>query len=218
MKKNEDIRSLLEPSTTGLVLVDFQPQMMFAAQSMAGQQLISNAVGLARGAKVFGVPTILTTVAMESFSGPTLQQLRAVLPEHTPLDRTTMNFWEDGAVRKAIEATGRKKWLLAGLWTSACINFPTVQMLEQGYEIYVVVDACGDTSTAAHELSVQRMIQAGAVPVTWIQTVLELQRDWARQGTYEAVMSLMMDHGGAYGAGIQYARKVLGDHANEGRR
>jgi nicotinamidase-related amidase len=222
MKNRESIQSpirgLIDPSNVGLVLVDFQPQMMFAAQSISGQLLLNNAVGLARAAKIFGVPTILTTVATESFSGPTFQQLAAALPESEPLDRTTMNFWEDSKVRALIEASGRTKWLLAGMWTSACINFPTVQMLEAGYEVYVVADACGDTSATAHQTSIERMVQAGAVPMTWIQVALELQRDWARQETYDAVMRLMIDHGGSYGVGIQYARKVLGQHANEGRR
>jgi nicotinamidase-related amidase len=218
MQKSDQIHSLIEPKSIGLVLVDFQPQMTFATKSIDTQTLVNNAVALARGAKLFGIPTILTSVAAESFSGPTYKQLTDVLPGTNALDRTTMNFWEDATVRKAVEATGRKKWLLAGLWTTACINFPTIQMLELDYEVYVVVDACGDVSTTAHEMAVQRMIQAGAVPMTWIQVVLELQRDWARQETYEPVMRLMMDHGGAYGVGIQYARKVLGGHANEGRR
>lgn len=212
------IHSLIEPSTVGLVLVDYQPQMAFAVRSIDSQTIINNAVGLARAAAIFGVPTILTTVASESFSGPTWKQLTDVIPDHTPLDRTSMNFWEDAAVRQAIERTGRKKWLLGGLWTTACINFPTIQMIEEGYEIYVVADACGDVTPAAHDMSIQRMIQAGAVPMTWIQVCLELQRDWARQETYDAVTGLMIEHGGAYGVGIQYAKKILGAHANEGKR
>ncbi len=212
------IHSLIDPQSVGLVLVDYQPQMAFAVKNIDGQTLINNAVGLARTAQVFGVPTILTTVAEGSFSGPTWKQVTAALPGQKSFDRTSMNFWEDTAVRKEIERIGRKKWILGGLWTTACINFPTIQMLEAGYEIYFVADACGDVSLAAHELSVQRMIQAGAVPMTWIQVALELQRDWARQDTYNAVMELMIAHGGAYGIGIQYAQKVLGAHANEGKQ
>lgn len=212
------IHSLIEPHTVGLVLVDYQPQMAFAVKNIDGQTLINNAVGLARAAQVFGVPTILTTVAEDSFSGPTWKQLTDARPDLKPYDRTSMNFWEDAAVRQAIEKTGRKKWLLGGLWTTACINFPTIQMLEAGYEVYFVADACGDVSQAAHDLAVQRMIQAGAVPMTWIQVALELQRDWARQETYDAMMKLMIEHGGAYGVGIQYAKKILGAHANEGAR
>jgi nicotinamidase-related amidase len=212
------IHSLIDPTSVGLVLVDYQPQMAFAVKNIDGQTLINNAVGLTRAAQIFGVPTILTTVAESSFSGPTWKQLTDVLPGVKTFDRTTMNFWEDAAVRHEIERIGRKKWILAGLWTTACINFPTIQMLEAGYEVYFVADACGDVSAAAHDLAVQRMIQAGAVPMTWIQVALELQRDWARQETYDAMMRLMVDHGGAYGVGIQYAKKILGAHANEGKR
>jgi nicotinamidase-related amidase len=217
MQKTDSIHGLLDPKNAGLVLVDFQPQMTFAAQSINGQTLVNNAVGLARSAQIFGLPTVLTTCAAESFAGPTYTQLTDVLPDARPIDRTTMNFWEDPAVRRVIEATDRRKWLLAGLWTTACIAFPAIQMLQAGYEVYVVADACGDVSGAAHDLAIQRMIQAGAVPMTWIQVALELQRDWARQDTYEAMMHLMMDHGGSYGVGIQYARKMLGTHAHEGR-
>jgi nicotinamidase-related amidase len=212
------IHSLIDPHSVGLVLVDYQPQMAFAVKNIDGQTLINNAVGLARAAQIFGVPTILTTVAEDSFSGPTWKQLTDARPDLRPYDRTSMNFWEDAAVRQAIEKTGRKKWLLGGLWTTACINFPAIQMLEAGYEVYFVADACGDVSLAAHELAVQRMIQAGAVPMTWIQVALELQRDWARQETYDAMMKLMIEHGGAYGVGIQYAKRILGAHANEGAR
>lgn len=212
------VHSLIEPKSVGLVLVDYQPQMAFAVKNIDGQTLINNAVGLTRTAQIFGVHTILTSVAEESFSGPTWKQVTEVIPDHKPLDRTSMNFWEDAAVRQAIERSGIKKWLLAGLWTTACINFPTIQMIEAGYEIYVVADACGDVSPMAHDYAMQRMIQAGAVPMTWIQVALELQRDWARQDSYDAVMKLMIEHGGAYGVGIQYAKKILGAHANEGKR
>lgn len=218
MSDNKQIHSLIDPKSVGLVLVDYQPQMAFAVKNIDGQTLINNAVGLARTGQIFGIPTILTTIAESSFSGPTWRQVTAALPNHKSFDRTSMNFWEDIAVRKEIERMGRKKWLLAGLWTTACINFPTIQMLEAGYEVYFVADACGDVSAAAHDLAVQRMIQAGAVPMTWIQVALELQRDWAHQETYDAMMSLMIEHGGAYGVGIQYAKKILGAHANEGTR
>lgn len=212
------VHSLIDPQSVGLVLVDYQPQMAFAVKSIDGQTLINNAVGLARAAQIFALPTILTTAAASSFAGPTFRQLTEVLPHAKPLDRTTMNFWEDAAVRHAIERTGCKKWLLAGLWTTACITFPTIQMRAAGYEIYFVADACGDVSTVAHDHAVQRMIQAGAVPMTWLQVALELQRDWSHQETYAAMMQLMIEHGGAYGLGIQYAQKVLGGHAHKGKK
>ena len=218
MSEQSRIKPLLTPDAATLVLVDYQPQMAFAVKNIDGQTLINNAVGLAKTAKVFGIPTILTTVAEKSFSGPTWSQLTDALPGVQSYDRTSMNCWEDKAVRAAIEKIGRKTVIFGGLWTTACINFPTIQMLEEGYSIYVVADACGDVSTAAHEHSVSRMVQAGAVPMTWLQVLLELQRDWARQETYDAVVKIAIEHSGAYGIGLQYAHAVLGAHANEGGR
>ena len=216
MTQQNRIKPLLTPDAATLVLVDYQPQMAFAVKNIDGQTLINNAVGLAKTAKVFGIPTILTTVAEKSFSGPTWSQLTDALPGVKSYDRTSMNCWEDKAVRAAIEKIGRKTVIFGGLWTTACINFPTIQMLEEGYSVYVVADACGDVSAAAHDHSVSRMVQAGAVPMTWLQVLLELQRDWARQETYDAVVKIAIDHSGAYGIGLQYAHAVLGAHANEG--
>lgn len=218
MTEQNRIKPLLTPDAATLVLVDYQPQMAFAVKNIDGQTLINNAVGLAKTAKVFGIPTILTTVAEKSFSGPTWSQLTDALPGVQSYDRTSMNCWEDKAVRAAIEKIGRKTVIFGGLWTTACINFPTIQMLEEGYSVYVVADACGDVSHAAHDHSVSRMVQAGAVPMTWLQVLLELQRDWARQETYDAVVKLAIEHSGAYGIGLQYAHAVLGAHANEGGR
>lgn len=218
MTEQNRIKPLLTPDAATLVLVDYQPQMAFAVKNIDGQTLINNAVGLAKTAKVFGIPTILTTVAEKSFSGPTWSQLTDALPGVQSYDRTTMNCWEDKAVRAAIEKIGRKTVIFGGLWTTACINFPTIQMLEEGYSVYVVADACGDVSHAAHDHSVSRMVQAGAVPMTWLQVLLELQRDWARQETYDAVVKIAIEHSGAYGIGLQYAHAVLGAHANEGGR
>ena len=218
MTQQNRIKPLLTPDAATLVLVDYQPQMAFAVKNIDGQTLINNAVGLAKTAKVFGIPTILTTVAEKSFSGPTWSQLTDALPGVQSYDRTSMNCWEDKAVRAAIEKIGRKTVIFGGLWTTACINFPTIQMLEEGYSVYVVADACGDVSAAAHDHSVSRMVQAGAVPMTWLQVLLELQRDWARQETYDAVVKIAIEHSGAYGIGLQYAHAVLGAHANEGGR
>jgi nicotinamidase-related amidase len=154
----------------------------------------------------------------KTFSGPTWKQLTDVLPEARSFDRTTMNCWEDAAVRAEIERIGRKTVIFGGLWTTACINFPTIQMLEEGYSVYIVADACGDVSQAAHDHAMTRMVQAGAVPVTWLQVLLELQRDWARGETYDAVTQTAIEHAGAYGVGLQYAKAILGAHANEGGR
>jgi nicotinamidase-related amidase len=212
------IQPLLTPDVPTLVWVDYQPQMAFAVKNIDGQTLINNAVGLTKAAKAFNIPTVLTTVAEKSFSGPTWKQITEVIPETRSFDRTTMNFWEDSAVRAEIERIGRRTVLLGGLWTTACITFPTIQMLQEGYSVYVVADACGDVSQAAHDHAIQRMVQAGAVPVTWLQVLLELQRDWARQETYDATVKTAIQHAGAYGVGLQYAKAVLGEHANEGKR
>lgn len=214
----KQVPTLLDPKNCVVLMIDYQPQMAFAVKSIDGQTLLNNATGLAKAAKVFDVPLILTSVAETSFSGPTFSQIRAVYPDAPIIDRTTMNTWEDQRVVDAIKKTGRKKIVMGGLWTEVCIAFPTLDALREGFEVYVVADACGGTSQVAHDLAIQRVAQAGAVPITWLQFLLELQRDWARQATYEPVNEIVKQHAGAYGVGIQYARAMLGEHANEGKR
>ncbi len=208
--KASGAKSLLTPDNCALIMIDFQPQMFFGIQSIDRQTLINNAVGLTKAAKVFNIPTVLTTVAAESFSGPNLPQLQDVFPDIKPIDRTNMNCWEDERVVEAVEKTGRKKLVLAGLWTEVCIAYPALSAMEEGYEVYFAADACGDVSITAHDMAVQRMIQAGAVPMNWLQVLLELQRDWARQETYEAVINVVKEHAGAYGQGAVYAHAMLG--------
>ncbi len=202
------VHELLDPRNCALVLVDYQPQMAFAVNSIDAQMLINNACGLAKTARVFGIPTIVTTVSEESFSGPMFAGLQSILPEQRPIDRTTMNFWEDENVRRAVEECGRDKLLVGGLWTSVCIALPTLEAVAAGHEVYVVTDACGDVSDVAHDMAIRRMMQAGAVPVTWLQVLLELQRDWASGETAAAVGGIIREHGGTYGVGIQYAAAV----------
>ncbi|HQU83609.1 MAG TPA: hydrolase [Pyrinomonadaceae bacterium] len=209
------IHSLLKPDEIALILIDHQPQMLFGVQSIDRQALINNTAGLAKAAKIFNVPTVLTTVAANTFSGPLLPQVQSIYPEIVPIDRTSMNSWDDENFRNAVEATGRKKFVIAALWTEVCLVMPVIEMLEKGYEVYIVTDASGGTSIDAHERSIQRLIQAGAVPVVWLQVLLEMQRDWARVETYDAVIGLCKEHAGAYGAGIFYAKSMLGEHANE---
>ncbi len=204
------IHSLLTPDNCMLLLIDYQPQMIFGVKNIDGQTLVNNAVGLARAAKIFNVPTVLTTVAEKTFSGPMFSQLKDVFPNVTPIDRTTMNSWEDDRVVAAVKKTGRKKLIFGGLWTEVCIVGPAIDALQEGYEVYVVADACGGTSVVAHDMAMLRMIQAGAVPVTWLQVLLELQRDWARTKTYGAVMEIVKEVAGTYGVGVQYAEAVLG--------
>jgi len=195
---------LLDPSNCVLVLIDFQSQMLFGVGSVDGVTLINNAVGLAKAAKIFNVPIVMTTIGEQGFSGPVFKQLEAAVPERPYIDRTTMNSWEDKRVVEAVAKTGRKKIVMAGLWTEVCIAFPALSAIEQGYEVYVVVDACGGTTRVSHETAIQRIIQAGGAPTTWAQFFCELQRDWARQETYAPVMQLAKEHGGTYGIGIQY--------------
>ncbi|MFI1676319.1 hydrolase [Streptomyces sp. NPDC020607] len=204
---------LLTPDNCAVLFVDHQPQMFFATGSGDRTAIINATVGLAKAAKVFDVPVVLSTVAAESFSGPILPQLAAVFPEQEAIDRTSMNAWEDAVFVEAVKATGRRKLVVAGLWTEVCVVLPTLSALAQGYEVYVVTDASGGVSPQAHEHAVQRMVQAGAVPVTWVQVLLELQRDWARTETYVPVTEVVKEHAGAYGLGVVYAQAVIGAHA-----
>jgi nicotinamidase-related amidase len=206
---------LLTPDSCALALIDYQPQMIFGTHSHERMSVIQNAQILAKTARLFKVPTILTTIAAQTFSGAILPEVQAVFPEQQPIDRTSMNSWEDANFRSAIEKTGRKKIVIAGLWTEVCVAFPTVQMRAAGYEIYVPTDACGDVTQEAHERAVQRMLQVGAVPMTSLQLMCELQRDWARGETYDGCMDIFKAHS-AYGVGVRYAKQILGEHANEG--
>jgi nicotinamidase-related amidase len=201
---------LLTADNCALVFIDHQPQMTFGvASGIDRQQLVNNVLLLAKGAKEFGVPTILTTVETESFSGPMWPELLDVFPKQTPIERTGMNSWDTPAFRDAIKATGKKNIIMSGLWTEVCIAWPTLNMIAEGYNIFVVEDACGGTSAAAHDAALSRMVQAGAVRMTTIGTVLEFQRDWANRDHYNALMQLFRDHGGAYGTGIEYCYTMV---------
>jgi len=196
---------LLTPQNCALVLIDHQPQMTFGVANIDRQLLKNNVIGLAKAAKVFNVPTVLTSVETESFSGNIWPELLAVLPDNRIFERTSMNTWDDAAVKAELKKFGRKKLVLAALWTEVCLNFPALEAMADGYEVYFVEDASGGTSVAAHNMSVQRMIQAGAVPITWQQFLLEMQRDWARKETYAGTTGIVMEHSGAYGSGVDYA-------------
>lgn len=200
---------LIDKDNSALIFIDHQPQMAFGVANIDRQQLKNNVVGLAKAGKIFNVPTLFTSVETESFSGYIWPELLAVHPEITPIERTSMNSWEDAAFVKAVEATGRKKLVISALWTEVCLTFPALMALEAGYEVYVVTDTSGGTSVDAHERSIDRMVQAGAVPVTWQQVLLEYQRDWARKDTYDAVMALVREHSGAYSMGVDYAYTMV---------
>lgn len=205
---------LLSPKDHTLILIDFQSQMAFATNSIDPVSLRTNAALVASAAAGFGVSTILTTVAEKSFSGPMFSEVTAPFPGQALLDRTSMNSWEDVAVINAVNTSGLDRLVLAGLWTSVCIVGPALSALDQGYEVYVIADACGDISTEAHERALQRMIQAGARPMTALQYLLELQRDWARAETYDMTTGIAQKLGGGYGLGISYARMMF--NASEG--
>ncbi len=196
---------LLTPQNCALILIDFQPQMVFGVANIDRQTLKNNVVGLAKAAQVFKVPTVLTAVETESFSGNIWPELLAVLPGNKIFERSSMNTWDDAGVKAELKKIGRKKLVFAALWTEVCLNFPVLEAMADGYEVYFVENASGGTSAAAHNLSVQRMIQAGAVPLTWQQFLLEMQRDWARKETYAGTMGIVVEHSGAYGAGVDYA-------------
>ncbi|QNN55792.1 hydrolase [Diaphorobacter ruginosibacter] len=201
---------LLTPDNSQLIFIDQQPQMAFGVQSIDRQTLKNNVVGLAKGAKAFGIPTTITTVETASFSGHTYPELLNVFPENKLLERSSMNSWDDQNVRDALAANQRRKIVVSGLWTEVCnITFALCAMKEGDYEIYMVADASGGTSSDAHKYAMDRMVQAGVVPVTWQQVLLEWQRDWARKNTYDAVMDIVREHSGAYGMGVDYAYTMV---------
>jgi nicotinamidase-related amidase len=201
---------VLTPQNSQIIFIDQQPQMAFGVQSIDRQVLKNNVVGLAKAARTFNIPTTITTVETQGFSGYTYPELLDVFPNQPILERTSMNSWDDQKVRDALAANGRKKVVVAGLWTEVCnTTFALCAMLEGDYEIYMVADASGGTTKEAHDFAMQRMIQAGVVPVTWQQVLLEWQRDWAHKDTYDAVTGIAKEHSGAYGMGIDYAYTMV---------
>lgn len=201
---------LLDPNNHTLIMIDHQSQMAFATKSIDAVSLRNNAALVSKAAKEFKVSTILTTVAEKSFSGPIFDEIKAVFPEETVIDRTTMNTWEDSRIAERVNTIGKGRLALAGLWTSVCIVGPALSAIDQGFEVYVIADACGDVSVEAHERAMDRMVQAGARPMTSLQYLLELQRDWARADTYDQTVATSIAHGGAYGLGLIYANTMFG--------
>ncbi len=203
-------KTLLNPSNHLLIMIDHQSQMAFATKSIDAITLRNNAALVAKAADEFKVPTILTTVAEKSFSGPMFDEIKAVFADAPVIDRTTMNTWEDARIAERVNQIGKAKIVFAGLWTSVCIVGPTLSALDQGFEVYVIADACGDVSDEAHQRAMERMIQAGVRPMTALQYLLELQRDWARGETYDATVATSIAHGGSYGLGLIYAKSMFG--------
>src|SRR5213080_1768438 len=202
-------KGLLTPDNCVVALIDHQGQMLFGTSNFDRQGIINNTAALAKATRIFDVPVVLTTVETKSFSGNMWPQLRAVFPGQEPIERSSMNSWDDKNFVAAVQKTGRKKIVLAGLWTETCVALPTIQAISDGYEVYVAEDCCGDVSQLAHQNAMTRVIQAGAKPVTALSVMLEWQRDWALKETYDAVMDIVRNHCGAYGVGVEYAYTMV---------
>jgi nicotinamidase-related amidase len=201
--------SLLRPEDCALVLVDLQAGLAFGVGSEDRQVLLNNAVALARAARVFEIPVVASTSATKVYSGPMMPALQAAIPEVVPIERRNMNIWEDDHVRAAIEATGRRRLLMAGLLTEDCVTFGALSALASGFEVFVVGDACGGLTPISHDLALRRMQAAGATMSSWIQVLLELQRDWTRKETYDGARAIVESNGGGYGVGLAYARDMI---------
>lgn len=203
--------SMLTPSDCALALIDYQPAMFSGVHSHDRTTIMQNVQVIAKAARLFKVPAVLSTVAADSFSGAMISEVTSVFPDHQTVDRTSINAWLDANFRRAIEKTGRKRIVVAGLWTEACVLFPALDLLKAGYEVYVPTDACGDITEEAHERAVQRLVQAGAVPVTSLQFLFELQQDWGRSETYDGCMEILKAHS-PYGIEVRFVKEFLGGH------
>lgn len=201
--------SLIQPAECALLLVDFQAGLAFGVESSSRQTVLHNAIALARTAVLFDLPIVVSTSASKVYSGPFFPSLQAVIPEVAPIERRNMNVWEDEAARSAVLSTKRKRLLVAGLLTEACVSFPVLSALESGFEVFVVADTCGGLTQEGHHLALRRMEAAGAKLTSWLQVLLEFQRDWTRHATYDGARSIVEDNGGGYGMGLVYAREMI---------
>lgn len=200
--------ALLRPADSILVLIDHQPYQFANLHSHEPTMVVNNVVGLAKAAKVFGVPTILTTV-LETRGGYLIKALQDVFPDQKPIDRTFINTWEDPAVTDLVKKSGRKQLILAALWTEICLAMPTIQALAEGYDVFIVTDASGGVSAEAHDMAVRRLVTAGAVPMTWMAVAAEWQRDWAREETAAGLAGVLADHGGGSGVAFAWEMQLL---------
>ena len=209
------LNALLTPAESVLILIDHQPFQFANLHSHEPMMIVNNVIGLAKAAKIFNVPTILTTV-VEERGGKLIKGLQAVFPDQKPIDRTFINTWEDARVVDAVKRTGRKKLIMAALWTEICLAMPAIQAAGEGYEVYAVTDASGGVSAEAHEMAVRRMVMAGVVPITWLAVASELQRDWAREDTAKALGETVLDHAGATGTAFAWELQLLGQKPGAG--
>ncbi|MDR2046596.1 MAG: hydrolase [Clostridiales bacterium] len=201
---------LLDPADCVLLVIDHQPQMYFGAEGKLRAQIMNAVKGLTKAAAIFQIPVVMTTVTANTFAGVMYDGVTNVFPGHQPIDRTSLNAWEDPRVRKAVADTKRKKIILAGMWTEVCVAFPALSAMEDGYDVYFVADACAGSSKEAHDTAVLRMVQKGASPLTWQAALLEFQRDWGDKITYAPVTALIKECGGVYGQGLAYAENFCG--------
>jgi nicotinamidase-related amidase len=202
-------KGLLTPNNCAVIFIDHQPQMFFGVANIDRQELLNNALVLAKAAHIFGVPVILTAVESKEFTGNITPKLLELFPDQSPIERSSLNAWDDKEFVAAVRKTGRKNFLIAALWSETCLVFPALQMLEEGFGVYAVEDASGSMSRMAHAAAIRRVEQAGGVSLTALQVLLEFQRDWARKEHYDQVMEVVKDHCGAYGRGVEYAATMV---------
>ncbi len=206
--KKAGLGALLTPENCALILIDHQPFQFAGLRSHDSQTVINNVVGLAKSAKAFGVPTLLSTV-VEERGGNLLKPLQDVFPDQKPINRTFINTWEDVRCVEWVKKTGRKKIVIAALWTEICLAMPAIQAAGEGYEVYIVTDASGGVSVEAHEMAIQRMVMAGCMPITWTVFASELQRDWARTATVPALAQMLNEHMGNVGTSLTWELQLL---------
>jgi len=209
MSADSTDKGLLTPGNCVVIFIDHQPQMFFGVASIDRQNLLNNVLVLAKAAKIFGVPVILSAVESQEVTGNITPKLLDLFPDQTPIERSSMNSWESKEFVAAVKKTGRKNLIIAALWSEVCLAMPALQALTDGYSVYAVEDASGGTSPIAHDAAIRRIEQAGAVSVTALQVLLEFQRDWARREHYDEVMSVVKEHCGAYGEGVEYAATMV---------
>jgi len=202
----EPIHGRLTPMNCAIILMEYQPQFALAISSIDGDILIHNGINLAKIAKTFSIPTVLTTIGQSSFGGPLFSKLQEVFPDQDPIDRTTLSVFGDSRVLAAMEKIGRSKLVIAGLWTDFGVATSIRNAQQLGYEVFIVVDACGDVTPRAHHIATQRLCREGVVPMTWLQMLLALHRDWAPPEAYDVLLNIARNHASAYGLEIRYAQ------------
>ena len=205
----QPIHGRLSPMNCAIILMDYQQQFALAINSADGDIVVHNGINLAKIGKTFSIPTVLTTIGRSSFGGPFFSKLREIFPGREPIDRTTLSIFEDTRVLDAMEKIGRNKLIIAGLWTDFGVAASIRQAQQLGYEVFMVVDACGDVTLRAHHIATQRLCREGAVPMTWLQMLLALHRDWVPPEAYDVLLHIAKNHASAYGLEIRYAPSGL---------